>query len=287
MPSIKQQKAGEKTQIKNVLIASPVCQEPLILNEFLESFLNLQLSDINADFLFIDDNTDERSKELLKIFKSYFQNVNIIDMQNKRAYMRTEVFHKWDDYLMHKVTQYRNMIIDIAKGEKYDYLFMVDSDILLHPLTLKHLIEQKKDIISEIFWTKWAPGGKEYPQVWLYDNYTLYEIKPKMPSTDHEANLRTEEFLKMLKIPGIYKVGGLGACTLISSKAIFKGVNYERIPNISFWGEDRHFCIRAAVLGFDLYVDTFYPAYHIYRKKDLKGAIEYKIKCGYSKNFTV
>ena len=30
------------------------------------------------------------------------------------------------------------------------------------------------------------------------------------------------------------------------------------------FGEDRHFCIRAAALGLSLYVDTHYPAYHIY-----------------------
>src|SRR5690606_16569030 len=40
--------------------------------------------------------------------------------------------------------------------------------------------------------------------------------------------------------------------------------------NISFWGEDRHFCIRAQALGFDLFVDTNYPAFHIYREDDLQ-----------------
>ena len=38
------------------------------------------------------------------------------------------------------------------------------------------------------------------------------------------------------------------------------------------FGEDRHFCIRAAALGFTLYVDTHYPAYHIYRESDLHNA---------------
>lgn len=37
-------------------------------------------------------------------------------------------------------------------------------------------------------------------------------------------------------------------------------------------GEDRHFCIRAAALGLRLFVDTHYPAYHIYRSADLAGA---------------
>jgi hypothetical protein len=67
----------------------------------------------------------------------------------------------------------------------------------------------------------------------------------------------------------------LGACTLISSKALKAGVNFSEIKNVSFWGEDRHFCIRASALGFSLFVDTRLPAYHIYREKDLDGAAAY------------
>ncbi|TGY42857.1 glycosyltransferase [Clostridium sartagoforme] len=80
----------------------------------------------------------------------------------------------------------------------------------------------------------------------------------------------------MLKKPGTYKVGGLGACTLIDKSSLNKGVNFSRLYNISYIGEDRHFCIRAAALGIQLYVDTYYPAYHIYREEDLEGVDEYK-----------
>lgn len=71
-------------------------------------------------------------------------------------------------------------------------------------------------------------------------------------------------------MPGVYKVGGLGDCTLISKKVFESNVSYDKIYNVSFWGEDRHFCIRAAVLGFELYVDTHYQAFHIYRTSYLK-----------------
>ncbi|MNZ71669.1 Glycosyl transferase family 2 [compost metagenome] len=64
-------------------------------------------------------------------------------------------------------------------------------------------------------------------------------------------------------------MGGLGACTLISQHAIKAGVSYNQIRNISYWGEDRHFCIRAAALGIPLFVDTHYPALHLYRDSDL------------------
>ena len=87
----------------------------------------------------------------------------------------------------------------------------------------------------------------------------------------------------MLKIPGLYEVGGLGACTLISKKALTKDLSFKCIPNISFWGEDRHFCIRAQVYGLKLYVDTVYPAYHIYRESYLSGVNNY-LKNGFNPN---
>jgi len=84
--------------------------------------------------------------------------------------------------------------------------------------------------------------------------------------------------LNQLKVPGVYTVGGLGACTLISKRAIQAGVNFKEIYNISFMGEDRHFCIRAVALGFELFVDTHYPAFHIYRLSDLDGLAEFKMR---------
>ncbi|WP_350063114.1 glycosyltransferase family 2 protein [Peribacillus frigoritolerans] len=93
--------------------------------------------------------------------------------------------------------------------------------------------------------------------------------------TDSEINTRYQSFIRQMRTPGVHKVGGLGACTLISQKALKAGVNFNRIENLSFWGEDRHFCIRAAALGISMYVDTHLPAYHIYRDSDLEGAMEF------------
>lgn len=170
-----------------------------------------------------------------------------------------------------KVAGFKDDIIKFAKNNNYDYLFLVDSDIVLHPNTLRHLISSGKDIISEIFWTSWTNDSPELPQVWLKDVYTLYEISRGEILSNEEIYFRQQKFINMLKVPGIYEVGGLGACTLISRFALDKGVNFSEIKNLSFWGEDRHFCIRAAALGFSLYVDTHYPAYHIYRESDLDG----------------
>jgi hypothetical protein len=66
---------------------------------------------------------------------------------------------------------------------------------------------------------------------------------------------------------GLYQCGGTGACILVKTDVYKSGVNYSPIYNISFWGEDRAFSIRAACAGYKLYIDTHYPCIHLYNDK--------------------
>lgn len=265
---------------KRILIAAPVRERPETLKEYADSLFNLNREGIRAEFLFIDDNTDNESARLLRKLAELLP-CTLLDGIRQPA-CGTDYKHKWDNGTISRVSEYRNRILGFARDRDYDNLFFVDSDLLLHPKTLIHLLEQEKDIISEIYWTRWAPCGPFFPQVWLYDNYTQYEPAGVALGPD-QVREKTEAFHYMLKKPGVYKVGGLGGCTLISKKVINSNVSFSRIYNLSFAGEDRHFCVRAAVYGFELYVDTTYPAYHIYRSSDLPGCREFKNMCSYRK----
>ena len=263
--------------IKNkILIGSPIHQKPQILKEFLQSLKQLNKDNLNVDYFFIDDNNVEESSELLREFQVKEQGVFILKSQYEDVYSCDSNTHNWKENLIWKVANFKDSIIKYAKVNNYDYLFFIDSDLVLRTETLKHLISTGKDIISEIFWTKWQPNYPELPQVWLKDAYTQYDVSRNEKLNEEEIYIRHNNFINKLRTPGIYEVGGLGACTLISKYAIDKGVSFKEIKNLSFWGEDRHFCIRAAALGLSLYVDTNYPAYHIYREEDLSGVLEYK-----------
>lgn len=264
-----------------VLIGSPVRQNRAVLEEFLKGLLALELEGIQADFSFIDDNDTLEAKSLLATFCPPYGNVTIISGEpSNLLYRRDDITHYWREELIWRVARYKNTLISLAKEKKYDYLFLVDSDLVLHPWTLKRLIETGKDIISEVYWTRWQPGMPELPQVWLEDQYTLYNKHRGEVLSEEEKSRRTLIFLEQLRKPGIYKVGGLGGCTLISRRALEAGVSFGEIYNVSFWGEDRHFCLRAVALGFELFVDTAYPAYHIYRDDDLEGVEKYKEEAG-------
>lgn len=259
-----------------ILIGSPIHQGAEVLSEFLQSLRELDKKGLIVDYCFVDDNDNEESSNLLKEFSNKVPGVTLLGSKYDSNYICDDYTHRWSEDLVMKVTDFKNRIIDLAGEKEYDYLFFIDSDIVLHPKTLKRLIGTEKDIVSNIFWTKWNPQVDELPQVWLKDAYTLYNAKANEIITQGEIEQKTFEFLQLLRKPGTYEVGGLGACTLISKNAIKLGVNFNPVYNISFWGEDRHFCIRAAVLGIQLYVDTYYPAYHIYRQEDLAGVAAFK-----------
>ncbi|MEJ9187316.1 glycosyltransferase family 2 protein, partial [Bacillus cereus] len=261
---------------KRILIGSPINQKENILKEFLMSLQELETDELEVSYYFIDDNEESNSSALLEKFALEKENVLVLEEKNLQTYQRDENSHYWNEDLIWKVAKYKNKIIDKMLEEEYDYLFFVDSDLVLHPKTLQHLVQLNKDIVAEIFWTKWEKNNVELPQVWLYDHYTLYEHHREEVLEEKEIQRRTLEFLNMLKKPGVYEVGGLGACTLFSRSALEKGVNFSKIKNVTMWGEDRHLSIRAAALGIRLFVDSHFPAYHIYRDSELKGVKNYK-----------
>jgi len=252
---------GDQTR---VLLGSPVSKNPDVLKNFLDGLQHIKHDNFSLDCIFIDDNYFQQSSDYLKFFEQKTQNCTIIKSWVKIPPHGT---HKWDLEVIRKVANFKDFIIERAIEGNYDYLFLIDSDLLLNPNTIKHLITCNKDIISEIFWTSCKPGSSnKWGNVWSKNEYDL-----------------TPGFLNILKNPGIYKVGGLGACTLISRHALLMGVKFKELKNFTFYGEDRHFCVRATALGLTLYVDTHYPAYHMYFDCDLDGTEQFKRKNNYYK----
>ncbi|MEF9942484.1 MAG: glycosyltransferase [Lachnospiraceae bacterium] len=260
---------------KKILIGSPVYQKPKILEAFLNSLKALNFPDATLDYIFVDDNVEDESHQLLNNFHRENSVTTILHGTKTKSYVCDEESHHWNDNLMLKVANYKNTIIQYAISHNYDALFFVDSDLILHPDLIIHLEHQQKEIVSEIFWSQWHDDLPLEPNVWLFDEYDLVPKQLGEELSDEESALRQADFIKMLKTPGLYEVGGLGACTLLRRSALLKGVNFAPIKNLTIHGEDRFFCIRAVVLGIELFVDTCFPAYHIYREPDLSGVPDY------------
>jgi hypothetical protein len=219
-----------------ILIASPVRQSEEIFVEYLKSLDNLIVpSEARVDRYFILNDCEYLSKHLKP---SEYETINTNDEYKD---------HNWTRSGINKMSILRNRLIDKVIWDEYDYFFMVDSDLILHPLTLMQLLSTDKDLVANIFWTD------DWCNCWDFDGYGIVD------------------FNKWRK-KGTFEVGGTGACFLISRKALLAGVNYSPISNIRcIDGEDRFFCIRAVCAGFKIYIDTHYPALHLYRQEDYKA----------------
>jgi hypothetical protein len=228
-----------------ILIGSPVKQDETIFKYYLQSLASLKC-DYEIDWFFILHNSPE--------LKKYLNKNQYEEFTNKTQY-EVNSTHHWKKENLKDVTNMKNYLLHKTLQEGYDYFFLVDSDIMLHPKTLQHLVMQNHPIISEIFWTSWNPGEEPMPNAWDYDFYGYAK----------------EKDWRKYKQKEVWKVGYSGACILIHRDVIAAGVNYNPIHNVSFsaW-EDRAFCIRAAVHGFQVTMDTHYPATHLYRKEDVQ-----------------
>lgn len=144
--------------LKRILVGSPICQKPDILKAFLESLSNLEHKEFLMDYIFVDDNQDMDSSEILNQFSQKGSVVSVLSAAPPGDYLCDEGTHYWSNALMFRVAKWKNRIIKYALDQEYDGLFLVDSDLILNPELLEHLEKAEKDVISEIFWTRWHPG---------------------------------------------------------------------------------------------------------------------------------
>lgn len=218
-----------------VLIAAPLRQDPRIFCEYQRALDELWIpAGVTVDRFFVVNDCPEVIPEI----RGDYVVVNTGD-----AYERRENDHYWTHDNLAKMHLLRNLTCKRALKGGYDYLFSVDTDLILQPETLLTLLEADKDIVSELFWTNgWC-------NAWM---------------TDQSSGM-SRDWLT----PGLYRVGMTGACVLIKRRVLEAGVDYSAIPCIqkALWGEDRHFCIRAACHGFELWTDSHFPPEHLYTEK--------------------
>ena len=227
--------------MKKILITAPLRQDVDVFEAYQEGLDRLEVPEgFTVDRLFVVNDCEE--------VIPHIRDARIIKTETGQMYQKTHNDHLWTLDLMWKMGELRNMTIKAMLDGGYDYWFSVDTDIVLDPWTLYHLLEADKDIVSEIFWTQ-APNGKCWCNAWMVD--------------------QSAGMLEEWKKPGLYKVGMTGACTLVKRAVFEAGVDYSRIPNIhtALRGEDRHFCVRAACAGFELWIDSHCPANHMYTRQ--------------------
>ena len=226
---------------KKILITAPLRQDADVFEEYQKGLDALEVPDgydVNR-FYVVNDCRD---------IVPFIRDAEYVITDTGEDYQKTENDHLWTLELMRKMSDLRNRTIAEMLLGGYDYWLSIDTDIVVKPETLRTLIEADRDIVSEIFWTQ-APNGSYWCNAWMHDQ---------------AAGMSAD-----WKKPGLYRVGMTGALTLVKRRVFEAGVDYTPIPNIktALRGEDRHFCVRAACAGFEMWIDSHCPADHLYTRR--------------------
>ena len=193
-----------------------------------------------------------KSKEMKKILiavptKKYIETEtfkSIYDLEIPEGYETEFQF-----FYGYQIDQIRNLVAEWAK--RYDYLFSVDSDIVLPSDALTKMLSADKDIISGLYIQR-VPG------------LHVLEI---YKDTDHGGvtNVPYEE----LHGRGITQVAGCGfGCCLIKGE-VFRKLEYPHFVYTSALdhsytvSEDIYFCKKARNNGFTVWVDPTIKCEHI------------------------
>jgi GT2 family glycosyltransferase len=172
------------------------------------------------------------------------------------------------------ITASRNLIIDYAIKNKYDYLLNLDQDVIPPKNIIEELMKSGKEIISGIYYSDFKSGEKIKSLPVEYRNLTKKEFEeiqkistfhPFIKSHEDLKRNLTEEEANSGKILDV-KIPSNG-CMLVKRNA-FEKVNYELLefPEINKTSDDIHFSERAKREGFKLYIDTKMRCEHIKTK---------------------
>lgn len=132
--------------------------------------------------------------------------------------------------------------------EKYDWLFFIDSDMVLPPDALLKLLAHDKPIVSGIAFKRYPPFDPCF--------YKKVEIT--------DRGVRLEHYRAWPKT--LIEVDAVGMACCLIRREVFETIRENNMPPffpIPTTGEDIAFCLRAKQCGFKIYADTTVSCGHI------------------------
>lgn len=153
----------------------------------------------------------------------------------------------------------RNILMQNATG---DYLLMIDSDMKWKPQDIANLILTKKRIVGGLYYKRWSPYG---PVVYAYDdNKNSYEQARNIPDRLFQCDgvgtgflLLARQVIEKFKEPELKADWGEPFDPLKMEAPGAAGSYYM--------GEDLSFCMKAKMLGYEIWCDPNTVVQHVGR----------------------
>ena len=248
---------------QRVLVGCPVYDGmEYCFDEFLNSIKSFDYS--NYDILLVENSRD----------KKFYNKIKKIDG------IRVIYKNMKEEKNMRRLVRARNKILDYFLERDYDYLLMMDADVIAPPNIIKELIKQNKDIISGLYFNYFFENGREVvgPIAWESINEAEFEWlknNNRLPygckvKEDVKLQLSAKKYMSNLIYEVIMPSAG---CMLIKKEVLRKGARYGilQISEITnkrgTSGDDVYFMREAFRRGFRAYCHTGIKCRHLIQGK--------------------
>jgi GT2 family glycosyltransferase len=236
-----------------VLVASPVFDGmEYCIRNFLDRVKSLSYD--NYDVFLVDNSKGRDFAKRLK--KNYGVDVLHLDLGDVSG--------------MKKIVQCRNHIFNYAVENDYDYVLMMDSDVIPPVDILERLLAHKRDVVSGLYFGVFNVDRRQEvkPVAWkCLSEAEWEEVKGQLMSSvvngreDIRRNLTDEEIdsgeLQEVIIPS-------AGCMLVS-RDIFRRFKYGilDVPGKINTGDDIYFCRKVREAGVKMYCDPSVKCEHL------------------------
>lgn len=151
----------------------------------------------------------------------------------------------------YNIEQVRNLIVDYTLRNGYDYLFSVDSDIVMPNDTLEKMVAHDKDMVTGLY-------IQRIPNTHTVEVYCVTE-----------GSGRTHIPYEMLKGRGLVEVAGCGFGCVLVKRRVLERLKYPHfvyrsaLDHRQTYSEDVYFCKQATDAGFTIWADTSILCDHV------------------------
>ena len=230
---------------KIIMIGSPIRNREKILNEYLESIYNIDYPKESIHLYWIINNSNSEVKNIIKNFKEknehLYASIGYSIVNTDCAVKDINCCRLGFDQIKFydTVSDLRNRMRSHFLQSGADFLFSIDSDVLVTPDSLRKLISHNKDCVAGL--VKNNPFKNDF-------NYLSFNKELKR----FYRKINTESC-------GIIKVDLTGAAVLLSRDILSRCFYY-----VGKSGSDEGFALEAMNNGFEMFVDCDLRFQHVY-----------------------
>lgn len=251
---------GENKPRARVLVASPTYGAmKYCFREFIDSLKAINYDKGCFDVLLMDNSKGE------DFFNELKMESGIIVLKDNTQ----------EDRNVKRLISSRNKILDYALQNDYDYVLMMDSDVIPPKEILHSLIECGKDIVSGLYFGEFSISGKikELPVAWKLFGEAEFEEMKRVGAVPEYAKRRedirrhiTDEEANSGALIEVFICSP--GCMLLNRK-VFEKIRYcflEREDGV-LYGDDIAFLESARKHGFKIWCSTKIKCEHLLKGK--------------------